>query len=58
MQFLNIRVDTFLSGSRDHFLSQGEQLLLFKCTRVSKAGVIRLGAGEGKETTEKGKLEA
>lgn len=37
-------------------LSQGTPLLLFKPIRVSKADVIRMGAGEGKETTEKGKL--
>lgn len=45
------------SGLRDPILSHVTQLLLFKPIRVSKADVMRMGDGEGKETTEKGKLE-
>lgn len=56
MQLLKIRVDTFLRFKRS-IPPKGAQLWLFKPIRVSKADVIRMGAGEGKETTEKGKLE-
>lgn len=45
------------SGSRDPILSKSAQLLLLKPSRVSKVDVIRMGARERRETTEKGKLQ-